>query len=154
VKKLLWLVYATAVLVSTYGLVFGQEIQYSYTIINQPVSAQDLNVHGDVVLTNYPHPGGTILSKKTKMAPVQFRCWDTIYDATQITKIDNQGNVVGNCQIDGTRHGRQVGFVRDKKGNFTFIDVPGADITNPRHESKPPCSHSGSHYFPPAVVKF
>jgi hypothetical protein len=108
---------------------YSQEIKFTYTEVKQSGVAQDVNAHGDVVLTNYPNPGGTILLRKNKMAPVKFQCWNTIYDATQPKKIDNQGNVVGNCQIDGTQHARQVGFVRDKKGQVTFLDVPGADIT-------------------------
>jgi hypothetical protein len=56
-------------------------------------AAQDLNIHGDIVLTNYPHPGRTILTKKKRLAPVHFQCWDSVFDATQIERIDNRGSV-------------------------------------------------------------
>jgi len=132
-KDIKWIWIGFSILVSLsflLGPAFAQEIAYTYKIIDQPGAAQDLNVHGDVVLTNYPYPGGTILTKKNRrMNATHFQCWDTIFDATQIKKIDNQGNVVGNCQIDGTQHGRQVGFIRDKRGVVAFLDVPGADIT-------------------------
>jgi hypothetical protein len=55
VKRLLWFVFATAVLVSSFKLVFGQEIAYTYKVVNQTGTLQDINKHGDTIAWQGTH---------------------------------------------------------------------------------------------------
>jgi uncharacterized membrane protein len=68
---------------------------------------------------------GFLVGKNRK--PTEIRCPGDLSDndGTTVSAINNAGQIVGSC----TDSGRLVGFVRDRSGNFTLLNFPGADFT-------------------------
>lgn len=124
-KKLLWVF---VIVVSAYGLAFGQEIPYTYRIVNRP-SLVDIDIHGDLLarVGLSGNVAGLLVGRKAKMLPVEFRCGN-LNDETEARRINNHSSVAGSCEA-GLLNNKSVGFVRDKKGGITFVDVPNSTQT-------------------------
>src|SRR5437879_12540279 len=101
------------------------EIQYRVRTV-EILGLQDINLHGDLVASEYPIGGGIVFTKKQKLQGTPFNCGNGIFDDTAPNQINNQGDNIGTCLING-QHGREVGFIRDKNNAFTFIDDPSFD---------------------------
>jgi len=91
---------------------------------------QDINNKADLVADLLePDGGGVVFTQKQKLHGTQFGC-NAAFDFTSPVRINNHGDIVGSCETaPGDPSNKLVGFIRDKNGHFTFLDVPGADGT-------------------------
>jgi hypothetical protein len=122
-KEVLSVDFWALLLVAVLGEVgFGQEIPYDYRVINQ-AGLQDINKRGDLLATEIDQGNlGVVIGRLSD----RFRCHDT-FDDTVPRRINNRGDIAGSCLTEA--HNKVVGFIRTRKGAFSFIDVPGSDST-------------------------
>ena len=115
------------------GASYGADAAYNFTTMDIPlhftflgqerddiVRLTDVNNKGQLVGNNFAGDGFFV---NTKHEVTEIRCPGdrTDNDSTTVSAINNAGQVVGLC-TDG-------GFVRDKNGNITILNFPGAANT-------------------------
>jgi len=123
------------------GVSFGADAAYRFTIVDIPhhvvfqgqertdiLQLTDINNWGHLVGNAFPQDGLIVRRNHT---PTEIRCPgdQTETDSTTISAINNVGHVVGSCTDGVSPNQRIVGFVRDRHGNVTLLNVPGADST-------------------------
>ena len=115
------------------GASYGADAAYNFTTMDIPlhftflgqerddiVRLTDVNNKGQLVGNDFAGDGFFV---NTKHEVTEIRCPGdrTDNDSTTVSAINNAGQVVGSC-TDG-------GFVRDKNGNITILNFPGAANT-------------------------
>lgn len=120
-------------LASLPGISHAADIVYNFTVLDIPlhftflgerrndiVRLTDIDDKGQMVGNDFAGDGFFV---GTQHKANEIRCPgdQTDNDSTTVSAVNNTGQVVGSC-TDG-------GFIRDRKGNLTILNFPGADGT-------------------------
>jgi len=83
------------------------------------VRLTDLDNKGQLIGNDFANDGYIVPKRK----PNEIRCpgEQTEDDSTIVSAINNRGQIVGSCSAGG--------FIRDKRGNITILNYPGAEGT-------------------------
>jgi len=117
------------------GLAERQPTSYSFLSVEVPnsqgklgfTSLADINDKGEIVGGfTAGDSQGFIISKRSEIT--RTGCPNATF--TFLLGINNSGAIAGSCH-DGTTHATHA-FLRNQKGQYTLIDVPGAVITEGR----------------------
>jgi hypothetical protein len=80
----------------------------------------DINDKGDIVARFTMGERGILLDRHFR--PIDIQCSGAAF--TVLISINKHGEVSGHCFI-----GKIRGFFRNEKGKYTFLDFPGATLT-------------------------
>ena len=127
-QEIFWVVCLTAVLVASCKFAFGQEIAYDYDL-SKPVGLKDINNKGSLLISNIASSSliPALMSRKAKYQPAMISCLGQPLDGTIPRRLLNSEEVIGSClrSLQPFPVGKEVGFVRDRKGFYNLIDDPG-----------------------------
>jgi hypothetical protein len=102
---------------------------YMFTSVDIPTaqgefgqtSLQGMNEDGDIVGGSAAGPAGFLLEDQVRLTTIAC---PGATDATAPMAINRRGEIAGFCYVN-----RHHGFFRDRRGRYTFLDVPGSLYT-------------------------
>ena len=109
-----------------------QPVSYSFISIDIPnpsgelgfTSLADINNDGEITGGFTNSSGlGFLLGEIFRLTDIQ--CPDSVVLSAQPQSINKHGEIAGFCRVGGRQHG----FFRSKKGQYTLLDFPGASLT-------------------------
>jgi uncharacterized membrane protein len=109
-----------------------EDIPLHFTFLGQEhddiLRLTDMNSKGEMVGNNFVGDG-FLVNKNHKVIEIRCPGDRTDNDSTEVSAINNLGQVVGSCTDGVSPNQKLVGFVRDRNGNFNLLNFPGAEGT-------------------------